>query len=1029
MPSAASGAAADEPDVLAADAPEPDAPESDAPEPDAAAAGNAPPAAATEGVDGAAAQALAFLADMASSCPLAASGIKSSFVAPTTSPIPPTTSNHASIPRSAYPLHTSPPSFTSHDTSTAVSSLRAYSADLASRNNVLHRGNRKNHCRTSKASRRSHESPASRQSFVHFESANKSVRAAGSHVAAAASDVAAAASDVAAAAASVAEASLDERVELGELEGRAREEAEAVQAAVFQAAQELDDVAAEAVAAADAAAEGEGETREERGQGLGGGSADGRARTKRLLQWARELNGGTPPAPALRARENRVMGCVAQVWLHVELEEDTSSTDGTELSRLKLRLQADSDSDLTRGICQLLLEIFNGRSVSAALALDSNGPAIKALTAALKPAAAGASSAKAAPAVRTSTFVSLLLSLQKRARALVAASLGRTPSVAPLPSIVIGRGGSITARGDFAVTQAQYLRPNDAAVAALVTELSSKRIGVVAHFYMDAEVQGVLVAARKSWPHIKISDSLVMADGALKMAQEGCDYIAVLGVDFMAENVRCVLEKGGFAHVPVVRMAASPIGCSLADAARSDAYERYLKEASTVPKSLHVIYINTALDTKAVAHHAVPTISCTSSNVVQTVLQVSQCDRGVKAVAHHAVPTISCTSSNVVQTVLQVSNRHRRHFPFHCHSRSRILVKLHIKTPSSPPFIPIPPTPPCFLLFPPSWHMLKPRQAFAQVPDLTLWYGPDTYMGANLVEMLQQLSTVPDDEVRLLHPDHTQASLRALLPQIRYFQEGACIVHDMFGQEVVSRLRAAYSDAFHTAHFEVPGEMFALAMEARARGRGTVGSTQNILDFVTARTREALERGYEGERLQFVLGTETGMVTSIVQAVQDELAKVESGSDGAADVEVEIVFPVDSSAVASTKEDVGNNSSSGSGGNGKAAGSVAAAMLPVVPGVKGGEGCSVTGGCASCPYMKMNSLDALMSVCHMLGQDDARTRLAPYEPDKFAEPLGPGTVADLGYLPILHMRHFQKTGRLSEELVADILTRSQSQHE
>ncbi|CAI5975504.1 unnamed protein product [Closterium sp. NIES-64] len=870
---------------------------------------------------------------MASSCPLAASGIKSSFVAPTTSPIPPTTSNHASIPRSAYPLHTPPPSFTSHDTSTAVSSLRAYSADLASRNNVLHRGNRKNHCRTSKASRRSHESPASRQSFVHFESANKSVRAAGSHVAAAASDVAAAA-------ASVAEASLDERVELGELEGRAREEAEAVQAAVFQAAQELDDVAAEAVAAADAAAEGEGETREERGQGLGGGSADGRARTKRLLQWARELHGGTPPAPALRARENRVMGCVAQVWLHVELEEDTSSTDGTELSRLKLRLQADSDSDLTRGICQLLLEIFNGRSVSAALALDSNGPAIKALTAALKPAAAGASSAKAAPAVRTSTFVSLLLSLQKRARALVAASLGRTPSVAPLPSIVIGRGGSITARGDFAVTQAQYLRPNDAAVAALVTELSSKRIGVVAHFYMDAEVQGVLVAARKSWPHIKISDSLVMADGALKMAQEGCDYIAVLGVDFMAENVRCVLEKGGFAHVPVVRMAASPIGCSLADAARSDAYERYLKEASTVPKSLHVIYINTALDTKAVAHHAVPTISCTSSNVVQTVLQ-----------------------------------------------------------------------------------------AFAQVPDLTLWYGPDTYMGANLVEMLQQLSTVPDDEVRLLHPDHTQASLCALLPRIRYFQEGACIVHDMFGQEVVSRLRAAYSDSFHTAHFEVPGEMFALAMEARARGRGTVGSTQNILDFVTARTREALERGYEGERLQFVLGTETGMVTSIVQAVQDELAKVESGSDGAADVEVEIVFPVDSSAVASTKEDVGNNSSSGSGGNGKAAGSVAAAMLPVVPGVKGGEGCSVTGGCASCPYMKMNSLDALMSVCHMLGQDDARTRLAPYEPDKFAEPLGPGTVADLGYLPILHMRHFQKTGRLSEELVADILTRSQSQHE
>jgi quinolinate synthase len=34
--------------------------------------------------------------------------------------------------------------------------------------------------------------------------------------------------------------------------------------------------------------------------------------------------------------------------------------------------------------------------------------------------------------------------------------------------------------------------------------------------------------------------------------------------------------------------------------------------------------------------------------------------------------------------------------------------------------------------------------------------------------------------------------------------------------------------------------------------------------------------------------------------------------------------------------------------------------LSVVPGPAGGEGCSLEGGCASCPYMKMNSLAALM---------------------------------------------------------------------
>ncbi len=46
-------------------------------------------------------------------------------------------------------------------------------------------------------------------------------------------------------------------------------------------------------------------------------------------------------------------------------------------------------------------------------------------------------------------------------------------------------------------------------------------------------------------------------------------------------------------------------------------------------------------------------------------------------------------------------------------------------------------------------------------------------------------------------------------------------------------MREAYSDAYLTAHFEVPGEMFSLAMAARRKDMGTVGSTQNILDFIT----------------------------------------------------------------------------------------------------------------------------------------------------------------------------------------------------
>lgn len=70
-------------------------------------------------------------------------------------------------------------------------------------------------------------------------------------------------------------------------------------------------------------------------------------------------------------------------------------------------------------------------------------------------------------------------------------------------------------------------------------------------------------------------------------------------------------------------MAAEDIGCSLAEAAESPAYEQYLKEASQDGHpGMHVIYINTSLKTKALSHNVVPTITCTSSNVVNTVLQV-----------------------------------------------------------------------------------------------------------------------------------------------------------------------------------------------------------------------------------------------------------------------------------------------------------------------------------------------------------------------------------------------------------------------
>ncbi len=62
----------------------------------------------------------------------------------------------------------------------------------------------------------------------------------------------------------------------------------------------------------------------------------------------------------------------------------------------------------------------------------------------------------------------------------------------------------------------------------------------------------------------------------------------MLGVDFMSENVRAILDEAGHKDVKVYRMAPEEIGCSLAEAAESPAYDTYLAEAGHTPNSLHV---------------------------------------------------------------------------------------------------------------------------------------------------------------------------------------------------------------------------------------------------------------------------------------------------------------------------------------------------------------------------------------------------------------------------------------------------------
>ncbi len=462
----------------------------------------------------------------------------------------------------------------------------------------------------------------------------------------------------------------------------------------------------------------------------------------------------------------------------------------------------------------------------------------------------------------------------------------------PFPSLVVSPAG-LFAQGSLATSLADVLEPDPGVVAEVNQVLSRQNIGIVAHYYMDPELQGVLAAL--PWPHIGLADSLAMAEKAVGMAQAGARAVLVLGVDFMAENVRATLDARGFRDVPVWRARREPMGCSLAEAAEKPEYEAWLRRASQTKQSLHLIYVNTSLRTKAMAQRLVPTLTCTSANVVATILQAEQ-----------------------------------------------------------------------------------------QLAGLTLWYGPDTYMGQNLAELLGWLAGLGKTELDRLYPRFSRTDLGSLVERFHTFDKGCCIVHQLFGQEVAERVERDYPDALVTAHLEVPSAMFRLGLRAQQQGNGVVGSTSDILRFVGEATARASN---VSEPLRVILGTETGLVTALVHRIRQVQSRAGSGAGA-----VELVFPVADGAIAAT----------------------GSPELPVVPGVASGEGCSLEGGCANCPYMKQNSLGALLLLLRRL--DEGR-----FDPEGYQVPsAGP---AEAGFLPISHMRVFAQTGQLPEELVRDVLTR------
>lgn len=480
------------------------------------------------------------------------------------------------------------------------------------------------------------------------------------------------------------------------------------------------------------------------------------------------------------------------------------------------------------------------------------------------------------------------------------------------PSLLI-KADSVDAQGEFAEATAKFLEPDNESVQELTKALIETDTGIVAHYYMDVELQGTLTEVAKTVPEkIGIADSLKMGDMAVDMVKAGATQIICLGVDFMAESVKAILTKQGFGHIPVYRADARKIGCSLAESAEQDVYRAWLQKESEGANALHVIYINTSLETKAVSSSLVPTITCTSSNVLQTMLQAS---------------------------------------------------------------------------------------AQMQKDGLKVLYGPDTYMGQNLQRLLEMVADKWDDEqiASQLHPAHNKATIKQLRHNLTVFPSGNCVVHHMFGGSVVETVEQNYDDCYVTAHLEVPGEMFEIAMVKSLTDQGVVGSTSNILDFIKRKVQETADTKTDAAttRLRFILGTEAGMVTSIVQSVQNILRS----TSGAQNIEAEIIFPVASEAVTATDNE----------------------SLKLVPGVSGGEGCSTAGGCATCPYMKMNDLDAVMDVLEMIRNEG--TQLQKHlPPDRLSgKSINGQDAIELGSEAILFMRGFMNEKQIPADLCKKIL--------
>lgn len=124
------------------------------------------------------------------------------------------------------------------------------------------------------------------------------------------------------------------------------------------------------------------------------------------------------------------------------------------------------------------------------------------------------------------------------------------------------------------------------------------------------------------------------------------------------------------------------------------------------------------------------------------------------------------------------------------------------------------------------------------------------------------VSQIPEDQKIIFAPDkHLGGFLNKKLGRDMLLWQGTCMVHELFSEKELIKLKAKHPDAPVAAHPECPDTI--------VRHADHVGSTRSILDFVTSSDADTL-----------IIATEPGIIHQMEKAAPNKTFIGAPGADG-----------------------------------------------------------------------------------------------------------------------------------------------------